>query len=88
MFGKIVIVNNELMKIKGHLNPKNLKKKKKKKKRELFYLTFIWIKAWNKNLIPGMWCNLGNGKMSFVDVSVLILGLTRPKSNDRGNPMP
>jgi len=35
-----------------------------------------------------MWCNLGNGKMSFVDVSVQILGLTRPKSNDRGNPMP
>ncbi len=27
MFGKIVIVNNELMKIKGHLNPKHLKKK-------------------------------------------------------------
>ncbi len=26
MFGKIVIVNNELMKIKGHLNPKHLKK--------------------------------------------------------------
>jgi hypothetical protein len=32
MFGEIVIVNNELMKIKGHLNPKHLKKKKKKKK--------------------------------------------------------
>jgi hypothetical protein len=31
MFGKIVIVNNELMKIKGHLNPKHLKKKKKKR---------------------------------------------------------
>ena len=34
MFGKIVIVNNELMKIKGHLNPKNLKKKKKKNKQQ------------------------------------------------------
>jgi hypothetical protein len=39
MFGKIVIVNNELMKIKGHLNPEHLKKKikkKKKKKKKLF----------------------------------------------------
>jgi len=26
MFGKIVIVNNELMKIKGHLNPNNKNK--------------------------------------------------------------
>jgi hypothetical protein len=53
-----------------------------------FLFDIHWIKAWNKNLIPGMWCNLGNGEMSFVDVSVQILGLTRPKSNDRGNPMP
>ena len=30
MFGKIVIVNNEIDEIKGHLNPKHLKKKKKK----------------------------------------------------------
>ncbi len=44
MFGKIVIVNNELMKIKGHLNPKHLKKKprniskKWKKKLNLIFM--------------------------------------------------
>jgi hypothetical protein len=36
MFGKIVIVNNELMKNKnGHLNPKHLKKKKKEREKEI-----------------------------------------------------
>ncbi len=43
MFGKIVIVNNELMKIKGHLNPKILKKKKNKKKKSLLTFDFALV---------------------------------------------
>ncbi len=37
MFGKIVIVNNELMKIKGTPESQNIKKKKKKKDYKKFF---------------------------------------------------
>ena len=40
MFGKIVIVNNELMKIKGHLNPKTFKKR-------IFEEMCKWTWTWN-----------------------------------------